>query len=196
MQTNPWVTAGGYILAAIVAAVAVIWNNRQRPHDALKTYVEIWKDLPDDSEVRTELWIQIEIRLRQLTTPVGASLSSEQSAQDVPHEDVSAEEAPIQQQLRGRGAIRQSVKEYASVGGAALCVLGILVGFGNAVGKWVSGEIGSGFGYLVLGLVYAGLLLALYFASTWGSPDNWLRRHRDDMPFKYFVGTEAKDPER
>ncbi|MBF6422763.1 hypothetical protein IU436_29640 [Nocardia farcinica] len=67
MQPNPWfiaITAGGYILAAAIA----LWNARQRPHETLKTYVDIWKELPEDSAVKLALWREIETQLGALTT--------------------------------------------------------------------------------------------------------------------------------
>jgi len=44
-----------------------LWNNRQRPHDVLKTYVEIYNALPA-GEIKDRLWSEIETRLRVLTT--------------------------------------------------------------------------------------------------------------------------------
>ena len=58
-------------MAALVAGDFVIWNNRQRPHDALKTYVEIWKELPENAPVREALWREIDKRLTVLTTESG-----------------------------------------------------------------------------------------------------------------------------
>ncbi|UOW93697.1 hypothetical protein SEA_WRIGLEY_34 [Gordonia phage Wrigley] len=66
MQSNPWVTAGGYILAALVAGGFLLWNNRQRPHETLKVMVEIHEKLPESTE-RDKILAAINSRIEDLT---------------------------------------------------------------------------------------------------------------------------------
>ncbi|MCA4726903.1 hypothetical protein [Mycolicibacterium fortuitum] len=63
-----WLTPLVSFVVGLIGGVILLWNNRQRPHDVLKTYVEIYNDLPD-GEIKERLWSEIAERLRVLTTP-------------------------------------------------------------------------------------------------------------------------------
>lgn len=62
---NPW----GYIAAAVIAALVVLYTNRHDPHETLKTFVEIHKELPDEMPQKAELLEVIGAELDRLTKP-------------------------------------------------------------------------------------------------------------------------------
>ena len=49
-------------VVGLISGAILLWNNRQRPHDVLKTYVEIYTALPD-GETKDRLWSEIAERL-------------------------------------------------------------------------------------------------------------------------------------
>jgi hypothetical protein len=59
---NSWIAPGATLLAAFVAGAFLIWSRRQRPHETLKTYVDIYNALPDGTDVKGQLWDEIELR--------------------------------------------------------------------------------------------------------------------------------------
>ncbi|MDJ0426007.1 hypothetical protein QNA19_08765 [Rhodococcus fascians] len=61
---NPW----GYVVAAVIGGLVVLYTNRTRQHDTLKTLVEIHKDMPA-SEERRALATVIRSEVRRLTEP-------------------------------------------------------------------------------------------------------------------------------
>ncbi len=63
-----WATPLVSFAVGLIGGAILLWNNRQRPHDVLKTYVEIYNNLPD-GEIKDRLWSEIAERLRVLTTP-------------------------------------------------------------------------------------------------------------------------------
>ncbi|MED5812939.1 hypothetical protein VST63_11260 [Mycolicibacterium sp. 050232] len=68
MTNWAWVTPLVSFVVGLIGGAILLWNNRQRPHDVLKTYVEIYNDLPE-GEIKDRLWAEIAERLRILTTP-------------------------------------------------------------------------------------------------------------------------------
>lgn len=63
-----WFKPSATLLAALVAGAFLVWRTRhERPHDRLKTYVEIYNALPDGKDVKDRLWDEIELRLSLLT---------------------------------------------------------------------------------------------------------------------------------
>lgn len=67
MNDWAWVTPLVSFVVGLIGGAILLWNNRQRPHDVLKTYVEIYNDLPA-GEIKDRLWSEIAERLRVLTT--------------------------------------------------------------------------------------------------------------------------------
>ena len=65
---DKWITAGGYILAAAIAGAFVLWNNRQQPHEVLKTMVEIHEKLPESAE-KDAILAAINTRIGDITSP-------------------------------------------------------------------------------------------------------------------------------
>ncbi|OZD04460.1 hypothetical protein CH275_14720 [Rhodococcus sp. 06-235-1A] len=61
---NPW----GYVLAAVIGALVVLYTNRSKPHETLKTMVEIHKDMPTSPE-KERLALVIQAEVDRLTRP-------------------------------------------------------------------------------------------------------------------------------
>lgn len=109
-----WVAPLASFVVGLIGGAILLWNNRQRPHDVLKTYVEIYNDLPE-GETKDRLWSEIGERLLVLTTP-----------RDVGRIGQSREEVPIREELRTR---RISLATFAIV---ALISAGLAVVLGMA----------------------------------------------------------------
>lgn len=62
-----WLTPLVSFVVGLTGGAILLWNNRQRPHDVLKTYVDIYNNLPD-GDTKDRLWSEIAERLRVLTT--------------------------------------------------------------------------------------------------------------------------------
>lgn len=76
-----WVAPLVTFVVGLISGAILLWNNRQRPHDVLKTYVEIYTALPD-GETKDRLWSEIAERLRVLTTPRESGRTHEVPIQD------------------------------------------------------------------------------------------------------------------
>lgn len=67
-RMNPW----GYVAAAVIGALVVLYTNRTKRHDTLKTLVEIHKDMPPGNE-RRALAAVIRAEVDRLTQPTPPS---------------------------------------------------------------------------------------------------------------------------
>lgn len=76
-----WATPLVSFVVGLISGAILLWNNRQRPHDVLKTYVEIYNNLPD-GEIKDRLWSEIAERLSVLTTPRESGRTHEVPIQD------------------------------------------------------------------------------------------------------------------
>ncbi|WP_430332743.1 hypothetical protein [Rhodococcus sp. ACT016] len=76
-------TPAGYVLAAFIAGGFLLYNNRRDPFEALKTLVDIHKDLPDELPQKALLRVTIATEIERLTTRLPRF--SKGGAQSVPN---------------------------------------------------------------------------------------------------------------
>ncbi|UVF60383.1 hypothetical protein SEA_MEYRAN_31 [Gordonia phage Meyran] len=138
MQNWVWLTPLGYVAAAMIAGVFLVWNNRPRHHEVLKAYAEIMKELPADSPARAQLQHQIESQVARIT-----AVSEAQPLSEI-DEDLAPPPLAVM---------------YALVGGFVVSIVG-------TVGAPIAAELGVEYLATALGFVsLAGFGLAAGFAT-------------------------------
>lgn len=107
-----WLTPLGVICAALIAGAFLTWNNRQLPHDTLKSLVDIYDKLPD-SEARTGLLREIERRLDALNSKSGRE-------DETPFEREFGNETRWQSRAASAGATIGTIVGLAASAGAII----------------------------------------------------------------------------